>query len=84
VEFQIGSLGKMGSLVLIIGPHIEDYEILVGLVKRLKFIEGNKLIAFPSGLCLCLLPPERLFLGKRNTYTKQGDYKKYYKNSDDR
>jgi hypothetical protein len=34
------------------------------LVKRLKFIEGNKIVAFPSGLCLCLLPPERHLLAK--------------------
>ena len=76
VEFQIGSLGKMGSLVLIIWPHIEDYEILVGLVKRLKFIQGNKIIAFPSGLCLRLIPPERLLLGNSNACTQQEDYEK--------
>ncbi len=74
----------MGSLVFIIGPHIENYEILAGLVKRLKFIEGNKIVAFPSGLCLRLLPPERLLLGNSNACAQQEDYEKEWNNSDDR
>ena len=82
VKFQIGSPGKMRSLVLIIGPNIENYEIVAGLVKRLKFIKGNKIVAFPSGLRLRLLPPERLLLGNSNACAQQEDYEKEWNNSD--